>query len=199
MIYWKLCKKLKFDLTNKWYFHNLESVLENETHKILWDFKIQTDHLISARRPTKKRTYRIVEIPVPADHWVKLKKNDQKDKYQDLVRELKKSKKKKKKKKKQTLEHESDGVTKCNWYAWYSRQRIDNGTGRLENKRTWGDHPNDIIIKISPNTEKSSGNLRRLAVTQTPVEDHQLTLVWKTLKIVITIIVELGTVPKGDW
>ena len=23
--------------------------LENETHKILWDFDIQTDHLISAR------------------------------------------------------------------------------------------------------------------------------------------------------
>ena len=31
--------------------HNLESVQENERHKILWDFKIQTDHLILARRP----------------------------------------------------------------------------------------------------------------------------------------------------
>ena len=31
--------------------HNPESVLENEMQKILWDFKIQTDHLISARRP----------------------------------------------------------------------------------------------------------------------------------------------------
>ena len=28
-----------------------ESVLENETHKILWDFDIQTKHLISTRRP----------------------------------------------------------------------------------------------------------------------------------------------------
>ena len=28
---------------------NLESVLENETHKILWNFEIQTDYLISAR------------------------------------------------------------------------------------------------------------------------------------------------------
>ena len=37
--------------TNKWYMHNLESVLEYETNKILWDFDIQTDHLISARRP----------------------------------------------------------------------------------------------------------------------------------------------------
>ena len=29
--------------------HNLETVMENETHKIIWDFEIQTDHLISAR------------------------------------------------------------------------------------------------------------------------------------------------------
>ena len=26
-------------------------VLENDTHKLLWDFDIQPDHLISARRP----------------------------------------------------------------------------------------------------------------------------------------------------
>ena len=31
--------------------HNPESILENQMHKILWDFEIQTDHLISARRP----------------------------------------------------------------------------------------------------------------------------------------------------
>ena len=31
--------------------HNPESFLENETNKILWDFELQTNHLISARRP----------------------------------------------------------------------------------------------------------------------------------------------------
>ena len=31
--------------------HKPESVIENETHKILWDFEIKTDHLIPARRP----------------------------------------------------------------------------------------------------------------------------------------------------
>ena len=31
--------------------HNPESVIENETHKLLWDFEKQTDNLISARRP----------------------------------------------------------------------------------------------------------------------------------------------------
>ena len=35
------------------------------------------------------------------------------------------------------------------------------------------------IIKIGQNTEKSPGDLSRLAVTQTLVENYQLTLVWK--------------------
>ena len=30
---------------------NPAPVLENDTHKLLWDFNIQTDHLIPARRP----------------------------------------------------------------------------------------------------------------------------------------------------
>ena len=50
VIHWELCKKLKFDHDNKRYRHNPESVLENDTHKILWDFEIQTDYLILARR-----------------------------------------------------------------------------------------------------------------------------------------------------
>ena len=79
VIHWKLCKKLKFNHTNKWYMHNPESVLENGMHKLLWDFVIQTDHLISARRRDlmiinrKKRTNRIVDFADPADHIVKLK------------------------------------------------------------------------------------------------------------------------------
>ena len=50
VIHWELCKKFKFDHTNKWYMHNPESFLEKETHKLLWDFEIQTNHIISARR-----------------------------------------------------------------------------------------------------------------------------------------------------
>ena len=84
MIHWEMCKKFKFDHTNKWYMHNPTPVLENATHKLLWDFNIQKDHLIPARRPnlttTKKRTFKIVDLTkkkrtckivdfaVPADH-----------------------------------------------------------------------------------------------------------------------------------
>ena len=95
-IHWELCKKFKFDHMNKWYMHNPESVQENEMHKILWDFEIQTDHLILAKRPNlvivhkKKRTCQIVDFAVPADHRVKLKRNEKRDKYLNLARELKK-------------------------------------------------------------------------------------------------------------
>ena len=54
VIHREMCKKLKFDHANKWYRHNPALVLENDTYKLQWDFDIQTDHLISARRPGLK-------------------------------------------------------------------------------------------------------------------------------------------------
>ena len=54
-------------------------------------------------------------------------------------------------------------------------------TGGLGSWRTSGDHPNYCIIENGKNTKNSPGELRRLAVTQTPVKDHQLKLMWKTL------------------
>ena len=59
--------------------HNTAPVLENNTHKLPWDFDIHTDHLISARRPEliitnkKQRTCKIVDFAVSADHRIKLK------------------------------------------------------------------------------------------------------------------------------
>ncbi len=38
------------------------------------------------------------------------------------------------------------------------------------------DYPNDSIAKNGQNPETSPGDLRRLAVTQTLVKNHQLTL-----------------------
>ena len=79
--------------------HHPVPVLENDLHKLLWDFNIQTDHLIPARRldqiiiykkKKKKRICKIVNFAVPANHRVKLKECEKKDKYLDLARELKK-------------------------------------------------------------------------------------------------------------
>ena len=86
VIHRELCKKLKFDHTNKWYRNYPEPIQENEIHKFYRDFEIQTDCLILARWPDliiiykkKKRTNRIVDFAVPADHWVKLKQSKKKD------------------------------------------------------------------------------------------------------------------------
>ena len=75
---------------------NPAPVLENDTHKLLWDFDIQTDRIISARRPgliiinEKKKICKIVDFAIPADHRIKLKECQKRDKYLDLARELKK-------------------------------------------------------------------------------------------------------------
>ena len=53
---------------------------------------------------SKKRTCRIEDFTVPADHRVKLKESEKRDKYFDLARELKKS-----------IYHEDEGNTNCNW------------------------------------------------------------------------------------
>ena len=76
--------------------HNSAPVLENDTHKPLWDFNIHTDHLILSRRSDliiinkRKGICKTVDFAVPADHRIKLKECEKKDKYCDLARELKK-------------------------------------------------------------------------------------------------------------
>ena len=65
VIHWEMCKKLKFDHTNKWYMHNPAPVKENNTHKFLWDFDVHTDHLISVRRPTKKENLQNCRLCCP--------------------------------------------------------------------------------------------------------------------------------------
>ena len=95
VIHGEMCKKFKFDHSNKWYMHKPAPVLENDTHKLQWDFNIQTDPLIPAKRPDliiinkKKRICKIVDFAVPADHRINLKESEKKDKYLDLARELK--------------------------------------------------------------------------------------------------------------
>ena len=65
-----------------------ESALENETHKILWEFKIQTDHLILTKRQdleliNKQKSCYQVDFAFRADHRRKITKSE------NLAKELK--------------------------------------------------------------------------------------------------------------
>ena len=84
----------------------------------------------------------------------------------DLVRELKKA-----------GLNESDGYTICDWCTWKSPQRLKKQTSRTENQRKNLDHPDYSIVEISQDPEKSLGEPRRVAVTQTPIKACQVTQV----------------------
>ena len=62
----------------------------------MWDFSIQTDHVIEARRPDlvvvdkKERSCKIIDFAVTGDSRIEEKEKDKTKKYQDLGRELQK-------------------------------------------------------------------------------------------------------------
>ena len=89
-----------------------------------------------------------MDFAVPADHRIKLKESEKKDKYFDLARELKKL--------------WSIKVTVI-FIVIGALSKITKGLvigleGR-GNKRTKGDKPNYSIIEIGQNTEKSPGDI----------------------------------------
>ena len=75
--------------------HNPAAVLENNMHKLLWDFDIHTEHLISVRRPDlikmnqKKNEFAKVSTLLSRLTTIKLKEGEKKDKYHNIARELK--------------------------------------------------------------------------------------------------------------
>ena len=90
----------------------------------------------------KKRTYRIVVV--------KLKESEREVNIKTLLENFKK-----------TMEHEDDGDTNRNSCSWNNPQRLVKKLKDLGISRDYS------IIK---NTEKSSGDMRRHAATQTPVK-----------------------------
>ena len=70
---WQFCEKLGFNRVRLWYEHEPESAVGNENFKVLWDFTIQCDYMIEARRPDivvvdkiKKETM-IIDMAKPGD------------------------------------------------------------------------------------------------------------------------------------
>ena len=92
----ELRKKLESIHSFKWYMHEPESVLENETQKILWDYEIQTDHLMPGKglhlvMIKKRQKLPLSEFygPTTPQSKKKRKENEKRDKYLDLACELK--------------------------------------------------------------------------------------------------------------
>ena len=94
-----------------------------------------------------------------------MKECTKKDEYLDLARELKK------------LWNMKVTIVPIVSGAFCTiTKRIIKRPGRFGSWRTVRDYPNDSIAENGQNPETSPGDLRRLAVTQSPVKNHQLTL-----------------------
>ena len=93
-IHWQLCEKGGFERASKWYEQKPERVLENENCKLLWDFTIQCDRMVEARRPDiifvdkKKKEIKILDVAVPGDGRVQDKEFEKIEKYQLLKEEV---------------------------------------------------------------------------------------------------------------
>ena len=105
-----------------------------------------------------------MHLAVPTDHRVKFKENEKRDKYLDLARELKK------------LWNMKVSIILIVTDALGTvTEGLVKGLKDLEIRGRVKTIPNYCIIEIGQNTEKSPGDLRRLAVAQTSVKEHQLT------------------------
>ena len=158
-IHSELCKKMMLDHVNKRYITQPRICPGEWNAQTLPGFWVtnRSPNLSQITRPCNKQqkkenlsNYRLV----PADLRVNLKESEKKDKYMNLARELKKLWNKK-----VTIIpiviRTLGTVTK----------RIGKRTGGYGKKKMSGDHPNYNTVEISKNTEKSPGDLRRLAVS----------------------------------
>ena len=88
IVHVELCEKFGLVGEVTWYNHKPASVVENDRVKILWDFNIQTDHVIQHRRPDivvlykNERKCHLIDI--------ELKEQEKIDNYTELRQEVKK-------------------------------------------------------------------------------------------------------------
>ena len=95
-LHWDILRQRGFEMSDKWYQHEPESVVENERFKVLWDFTVQTDLEIHARRPDiiivdkNLNETIIIDVAIPVDVNIRNKEQEKIIKYQDLAREIRK-------------------------------------------------------------------------------------------------------------
>ena len=89
-IHYELCKKYRARVCERWCKHKVESVIENNTVKILWDLCIQVDRQMKYWRPDivvmEKTTSKclIINIASPVDNNLILKRNEKLNNYSEL-------------------------------------------------------------------------------------------------------------------
>ncbi|KAJ8040969.1 hypothetical protein HOLleu_15434 [Holothuria leucospilota] len=93
-IHRKVCQNYDFHVEPVPWQHKPNLVEENDKAKILWDFEIRTDRVMTARRPDLviidkgNKIATIVDVAVPSDTNIERKEREKIEKYQDLRLEV---------------------------------------------------------------------------------------------------------------
>ena len=132
----------------------------NETYKIISDFEIQRDHLISIRKEdclfTKKKKKRKEKENLPSSRFCRCSgsQSEKKRKPKDgqILEPCQRTE--------NVVEHESDRDSNCIWCRWNDSQRVGKRTGKIENQRKNRDYPDYNIVKIGKNTQNAPGDQR---------------------------------------
>ena len=153
--------------------HNPAPVLENDTKTPMRLSHTRRSPNIGSKtwpynNQQKNWICKIFDFAGPADYRIKLKECEKKDKYLDLARELKKLWNMK-----MTIVLNVIGAFVTVTKGLLKGLKDLEGGWRVETIQM------TALLRTARLLRRV---LRRLAVTQTPVKNHQLTLMWKTLK-----------------
>ena len=79
-------------VSEKWWEHNVEKVLQSEEVKILWDFKIQKDKHLAHNIPditvVENKQVWLIDVAIPGDSRINQKEVEKINKYQGLKVEV---------------------------------------------------------------------------------------------------------------
>ena len=141
-----LCKKYGLPHTEKWYDHRAEPVMENEHVKLLWDFNVQTERTIEAKRPDlilidkTIEECKIIDVAIPGDTRV-VKKEEEKERFSNRNR--------------QNMEEESKHCPHSHRSAWDYIKEPSNVLGRTRVQHIFRGNTEDSTVGNSSYPQKN--------------------------------------------
>lgn len=89
-IHWNICNNYKIQVSDKWYEHQPEPVIDCEEVTIIWDQPVHTDREIKANRPDiiikckDNKSCLLIDVSIPTDKNTSVKVVEKLSKYKDL-------------------------------------------------------------------------------------------------------------------
>lgn len=93
-LHWSICREYNIIVSDKWYKHKPDAVVDSEQITLLWDMQIQTDREVRANKPDLvlrnklHKTCLLIDVAIPSDYNLVQKEAEKILKYKDLLIEV---------------------------------------------------------------------------------------------------------------